>query len=64
MADKSTRRNFLSTVGVGVASAVIFGVGGYLLGSSGSRVIERTVTQAAQTATVTRTQTVTQPTTV
>jgi hypothetical protein len=66
MAEKTNRRNFISLLGVGAASAVIFGVGGYLLGSSGREIVERTITQAAATATVTqtRTQTVTAPTTV
>jgi len=66
MVEKTNRRNFISLLGVGAASAVIFGVGGYLLGSSGREIIERTITQAAATATVTqtRTQTVTAPTTV
>ncbi|MCS6769505.1 MAG: ABC transporter substrate-binding protein, partial [Candidatus Caldarchaeum sp.] len=66
MSDKTTRRGFLSTLGVGAASAVVFGVGGYLLGSSGSQQAVRTVTQTlgGATATVTRTQTVSLPTTV
>ncbi|MEM0384295.1 MAG: ABC transporter substrate-binding protein [Candidatus Caldarchaeum sp.] len=64
MSEKTTRRNFLSTLGIGAASAVVFGVGGYLLGSSGTQAGERTVTLAGATITATRTQTVTAPTTV
>ncbi|MCS6784848.1 MAG: ABC transporter substrate-binding protein, partial [Candidatus Caldarchaeum sp.] len=64
MSDKTSRRNFLINFGSGIASAVVFGVGGYFLGSSQSRILEKTVTQAAATATVTRTVTQVQTQTV
>jgi peptide/nickel transport system substrate-binding protein len=68
MSQISSRRQFLTTIGAAAASAVIFGASGYLLGSAGTRVVERTVTQtqagATATVTTTSTSTVTVPTTV